>query len=39
MGGQWIFLAYFVGINVGYLTQNVIAAIGIRKYLQTAEQY
>ncbi len=36
---QWVFLAYFVGINLGYLAQNVIAAIGIRKYLQTAEQY
>lgn len=37
--GQWVFLAYFVGINFGYLTQNVIAAFGIRKYLQTAEQF
>ena len=32
-------LAYFVGINLGYLLQNAIAAYGIRKYLQTAEQY
>ncbi len=39
LSGQWIFLVYFVGINVGYLMQNVIAAFGIRKYLQTAEQY
>ncbi len=39
IGGQWLFLTYFVGINLGYLLQNVIAAIGIRKYLQTAEQY
>jgi len=39
VSGQWVFLAYFVGINVGYLMQNVIAAFGIRKYLQTAEQY
>jgi len=39
LSGQWIFLAYFVGINAGYLMQNVIAAFGIRKYLQTAEQY
>jgi len=37
--GQWVFLAYFVGINTGYLMQNVIAAIGIRRYLQTADQY
>ncbi len=36
---QWLFLAYFVGINLGYLLQNVIAAIGIRRYLQTSEQY
>ncbi len=39
LSGQWLFLAYFVGINLGYLLQNVIAAIGIRKYLQTAAQY
>ena len=39
LSGQWIFLAYFVGINAGYLMQNVIAAFGIRKYLQTADQY
>ena len=39
LGGQWVFLAYFVGINLGYLMQNVIAALGIRKYLQTAEQF
>ena len=37
--GQWVFLAYFIGINVGYLLQNVIAALGIRKYLQTAKSY
>lgn len=37
--GQWVFLAYFVGINFGYLAQNVIAAFGIRRYLQTAEQH
>lgn len=39
LGGQWVFLIYFVGINLGYLMQNVVAAIGIRKYLQTSEQY
>ena len=39
LAGQWVFLAYFVGINLGYLMQNVIAAHGIRKYLQTAEQF
>ncbi len=37
--GQWVFLAYFVGINLGYLTQNIIAAHGIRRYLQTSEQH
>ena len=39
LAGQWFFLAYFVGINAGYLLQNVIAAHGIRRYLQTSEQY
>ena len=39
LSGQWIFLVYFVGINVGYLAQNVIAVWGIRRYLQTAEQF
>ncbi len=39
LAGQWVFLAYFIGINVGYLLQNVIAAMGIRKYLQTAKAY
>jgi len=39
LAGQWVFLAYFIGINVGYLLQNVIAAMGIRKYLQTAKGY
>lgn len=39
LGTQWIFLAYFIGINFGYLSQNVIAALGIRRYLQTADQY
>ena len=37
--GQWVFLVYFVGINVGYLLQNVVAAFGIRKHLQTADQF
>ena len=36
LGGQWIFLAYFVGINLGYLLQNVIATVAIRKYMLTA---
>jgi cellulose synthase/poly-beta-1,6-N-acetylglucosamine synthase-like glycosyltransferase len=39
LGAQWVFLAYFVGINLGYLSQNVIATMGIRRYLQTAEQF
>lgn len=38
-GAQWIFLFYFVGINLGYLSQNVIAAISIRRYLQTVDQF
>lgn len=39
LSGQWIFLTYFIGINVGYLSQNVLAVWGIRRYLQTAEQF
>ncbi|HKL62076.1 MAG TPA: glycosyltransferase [Woeseiaceae bacterium] len=39
LGAQWVFLTYFVGINLGYLSQNVIATMGIRRYLQTAEQF
>lgn len=39
LSAQWVFLVYFVGINLGYLLQNIIAAFGIRKYLQTADQY
>jgi cellulose synthase/poly-beta-1,6-N-acetylglucosamine synthase-like glycosyltransferase len=39
LSGQWVFLAYFIGINLGYLLQNIVAAQGIRKYLQTADQY
>ncbi|MGH8222387.1 MAG: glycosyltransferase family 2 protein, partial [Woeseiaceae bacterium] len=38
LAGQWVFLAYFIGINAGYLVQNLIAAHGIRKYLQTADR-
>lgn len=38
LGAQWIFLLYFVGINVGYLSQNLIATIGIRRYLETSKQ-
>lgn len=39
MGAQWIFLVYFIGINIGYLLQNIIATLGIRRYLQTSKQY
>lgn len=39
LGAQWIFLVYFVGINIGYLSQNVIATMGIRRYLQTSRQF
>jgi cellulose synthase/poly-beta-1,6-N-acetylglucosamine synthase-like glycosyltransferase len=38
LGGQWIFLAYFVGINLGYLLQNVVATVAIRKYMLTADR-
>ena len=36
---QWVFLIYFVGISTGYLALNVLAVLGIRRYLQTAEQF
>jgi cellulose synthase/poly-beta-1,6-N-acetylglucosamine synthase-like glycosyltransferase len=36
---QWFFLLYFIGINVGYLGQNVLAVFGIRRYLETAKQF
>jgi cellulose synthase/poly-beta-1,6-N-acetylglucosamine synthase-like glycosyltransferase len=36
---EWIFLVYFIGINLGYLAQNVLAAIGMRRYLETADQF
>lgn len=38
-GAQWVFLLYFIGINVGYLAQNFVAIFGIRRYLETADQY
>lgn len=39
LSAQWIFLIYFIGINLGYLIQNVLAVWGIRRYLETAEQF
>lgn len=33
---EWLFLAYFVAINVAYLTQNLVAALSIRRYLRSA---
>jgi len=38
LGGQWVFLAYFIGINAGYLLQNLIATHSIRRYMLTAER-
>lgn len=35
---QWVFLAYFILINVGYLAQNAVAAVAIRRYMQTDRQ-
>jgi cellulose synthase/poly-beta-1,6-N-acetylglucosamine synthase-like glycosyltransferase len=35
---QWVFLAYFIGINAGYLMLNLIATIGIRRYLEVADR-
>lgn len=39
LSAQWVFLGYFILINLGYLTQNVVAVFSIRRYLQVAEQY
>ena len=39
LGAQWGFLIYFIGINVCYLSQNIIATIGIRRHLQTATEF
>lgn len=35
---QWVFLAYFILINIGYLAQNAVAAVAIRRYMQTDRQ-
>lgn len=35
---EWVFLIYFIGINLGYLAQNVLAAVGMRRYLETANR-
>jgi cellulose synthase/poly-beta-1,6-N-acetylglucosamine synthase-like glycosyltransferase len=39
LGAQWIFVAYFIAINFGYLSLNLIATLGIRRYLQVADQF
>jgi cellulose synthase/poly-beta-1,6-N-acetylglucosamine synthase-like glycosyltransferase len=39
LGAQWIFIAYFIAINLGYLSLNLIATLGIRRYLQVADQF
>ena len=36
---EWVFLAYFIAINLGYLAQNVLAAIGMRRYLERADEF
>ncbi|MDX1482337.1 MAG: glycosyltransferase [Woeseiaceae bacterium] len=38
LSGQWLFFAYFVGINLGYLAQNVIASATIRRYMLRVER-
>ncbi|HEU4619727.1 MAG TPA: glycosyltransferase family 2 protein [Gammaproteobacteria bacterium] len=35
---QWVFLAYFIGINLGYLALNLVAIASMRRHLQAAEQ-
>jgi len=32
--GQWIFLAYFVGLNTGYIALNLIALVTIRRHME-----
>jgi cellulose synthase/poly-beta-1,6-N-acetylglucosamine synthase-like glycosyltransferase len=33
---EWLFLAYFLAINLGYLAQNLVAVYGIRRYLRAS---
>ena len=33
---EWLFLAYFVAINLGYLAQNLVAVYSIRRYLRSS---
>jgi cellulose synthase/poly-beta-1,6-N-acetylglucosamine synthase-like glycosyltransferase len=33
---EWVFLAYFVGINLAYLAQNLVAIRSIRRYIGAA---
>ena len=33
---EWVFLAYFVAINLAYLAQNIVAAVSIRRYLRSS---
>ena len=33
---EWVFLAYFVGINLAYLGQNLVAVYSIRRYVRSA---
>ncbi len=39
ISAQWVFVSYFIAINLGYLSLNLIATAGIRRYLQIADQY
>lgn len=36
---QWVFLAYFIGINLGYLSLNLLATATLRRYLGTTDQF
>ena len=36
---QWVFLAYFIGINLAYLAQNVVGTAAIRRYLETSDRF
>ena len=33
---EWLFLAYYLAINLGYLAQNLVAVYSIRRYLRSS---
>jgi cellulose synthase/poly-beta-1,6-N-acetylglucosamine synthase-like glycosyltransferase len=39
LDAQWVFLAYFIAINVGYLTLNLVATFTLRRHLEIAHRF